>query len=570
MKRLFLLPFLCLVCNTSWAQDSGDDYLKQYGVYDIVEQYGNDSYDDTPTYPTGKTTSPTSGDDYLKEYGVYDTVQQYAPSNNTGQKKTTNNAKPVTGDDYLKQYGVYDTVQQYAPSNNTGQKKTTNNAKTTYPSNNTKTTYPSNNKTTTNNAKTQPANNNYQKPYNNTTQQYAPSNNTGQTNRQPSQKTNTNSVYTGYDDIDAILKDSGIDSILSDPSYNDTGYDVPDIQVYQPEPVTPPPTVITQPTPTVTQPRPTVTTPTTTTVPQPRPTVTTPTTTTVTQPRPTVTTPTTTTVTQPRPTVTTTPTKVTNSNTPGIPSALASTSVSYYAHLNATEKRIYDAVYEAARRRQADVQINGKVSDDALDLAIQSVSLDHPEIIWMVAAYSFGEDLSGNTNVTLEFVPLNTTHYQAFVAEADKILAEARKLSTPLEKEKYVYDWIVTHTTYGSSTYDQTAYGALMEHQAVCAGFSALFHYLMNRLGVPTYIATGYSSSEDGTGEHAWNIILLNGRYYNVDPTLRPFKETDQYGNVVLTPAYSLFNKSDSFYKKEGYTRDSERGKLIQLPTCPD
>ena len=523
LKRIFLLPLLCLICNTSWAQDSGDDYLKQYGVYDIVEQYGNDSYDDTPTYPTGNTTSPTSGDDYLKQYGVYDTVQRYAPSNN--KPKPSNNypkTAPVTGDDYLKQYGVYDTVQQYAPSNN----------KPAYPSNNTKTTYPSNNTKTTNNTKTQP--------YNTTSPQYAPSNNNGQ--NQPSQKTNTNSVYTGYDDIDAILKDSGVDSILSDPTYNNTGYNVPDIQIYQPEPITPPPTVITQPKPVVTTPTPTVT-----------------------QPKPVVTTPT-------PPTKVTPPTPV--SNTPGIPSALASTSVSYYAHLSTTQKRWYDTVYEAARRHQADVQINGKVDDDAFNVAVQAVVLDHPEIVWLVAAYSIGEEYSGNTitstNVTLEFLPLNMSHYQAFVNEAEKILVEARKLSTPLEKEKYVYDWIVTHISYGSSSNDQTAYGALMDRQAVCAGFSALFHYLMNRLGVPTYIATGYSSSEGDAGEHAWNIILLNGRYYNVDPTLRPFKEKDSYGNVVLTPAYSLFNKSDSFYKKEGYIRDSERGKLITLPSCPD
>ena len=137
-------------------------------------------------------------------------------------------------------------------------------------------------------------------------------------------------------------------------------------------------------------------------------------------------------------------------------------------------------------------------------------------------------------------------------------------------KEKYVYDWIVMHTTYQSNSYDQTAYGVLMNHQAVCAGFASTFTYLMNRLGIPTYTVTGYSSSETGSGEHAWNIIKLNGRYYNVDPTARPMQQTDRRGNTTLTPYYDLYNKSDRVFKKEGYVRDSEYGKLIPLPACPD
>lgn len=69
----------------------------------------------------------------------------------------------------------------------------------------------------------------------------------------------------------------------------------------------------------------------------------------------------------------------------------------------------------------------------------------------------------------------------------------------------------------GTSDADPTAfhaYGALMEGQAVCQGYAYAFKMLCDQAQIPCWIVTGYYKEP-----HAWNYVLLNGNYYQVDIT---------------------------------------------------
>ena len=60
-----------------------------------------------------------------------------------------------------------------------------------------------------------------------------------------------------------------------------------------------------------------------------------------------------------------------------------------------------------------------------------------------------------------------------------------------------------------------TAYAALMHGTAVCQGYAVLFYRLMRELDVPVRVITGQSNGVN----HAWNIVAINGKYYNMDST---------------------------------------------------
>ena len=89
------------------------------------------------------------------------------------------------------------------------------------------------------------------------------------------------------------------------------------------------------------------------------------------------------------------------------------------------------------------------------------------------------------------------------------------------EKVKAVYDYICSHVTYdynGLSGTDYTTYSAwkaLTQGTSVCQGYANLFYRLMLELGVDNRIISGTGNG----GPHAWNIVKLNGLYYNVDST---------------------------------------------------
>ena len=103
-------------------------------------------------------------------------------------------------------------------------------------------------------------------------------------------------------------------------------------------------------------------------------------------------------------------------------------------------------------------------------------------------------------------------------------------------KIKTIYNWICQNVSYdyahvGNTEYLKqfSAYGALIEGTAVCQGYAVLLYRLLLESGVDVRVIPG-----TGNGAlHAWNIVELNGVYYNVDSTWDAGK--DLYGYFLCS-----------------------------------
>lgn len=108
--------------------------------------------------------------------------------------------------------------------------------------------------------------------------------------------------------------------------------------------------------------------------------------------------------------------------------------------------------------------------------------------------------------------------------EAAEDLAEELKLKnlTDFEKIKAVYDWFTKNVTYTAKDkniyYSQTPYGALVKHDAVCAGIGLGMEKVLDLVGVDCVYLSGYAF-KDEDGLHGWNFVKLNGKYYGLDAT---------------------------------------------------
>ena len=86
-----------------------------------------------------------------------------------------------------------------------------------------------------------------------------------------------------------------------------------------------------------------------------------------------------------------------------------------------------------------------------------------------------------------------------------------------------IYDWMYRNMTYDYVNYHKdygdkdvlmyTAYAAAVRRIAVCQGFACLLYDMLLQAGVESRIIL--SPADD----HAWNIVKINGLYYNVDIT---------------------------------------------------
>ena len=86
------------------------------------------------------------------------------------------------------------------------------------------------------------------------------------------------------------------------------------------------------------------------------------------------------------------------------------------------------------------------------------------------------------------------------------------------KKVKAIYDYICTHVTYdykhlndGSYTLKHTGYAALVKGTAVCQGYAILFERMAKKAGLTSRLITG--------ANHAWNIVKIGKKYYNLDTT---------------------------------------------------
>lgn len=91
-----------------------------------------------------------------------------------------------------------------------------------------------------------------------------------------------------------------------------------------------------------------------------------------------------------------------------------------------------------------------------------------------------------------------------------------------LEKIKRIHDYLINNAQYAvNSTHPNvyTAYGALIEGKAVCAGYSKAFQQIAHKAGLETVYVSGIADNGGGYESHAWNKVKLDGDWYNIDVT---------------------------------------------------
>ena len=225
----------------------------------------------------------------------------------------------------------------------------------------------------------------------------------------------------------------------------------------------------------------------------------------------------------------------------------------YYSYLNNESKKIYKQVYANAIVYNKSFKTVTKISTNEFSNVMEAVFNDHPELFYLDTNYSYKYNSNGMViEITLNYNDtVNNINYnkELFEKEVNSIVNEANKLGTNYDKEKYVYMALINKVEYDKNAqYNQSAYSALVVGKSVCAGYARAFQLIMQRLNIPTYYVLGFAKED-----HAWNIIKLNGEYYNVDLTW------DDTGGV-----YKHFNLTDS----EMSSTHQRGGISKNLPKC--
>ena len=155
-----------------------------------------------------------------------------------------------------------------------------------------------------------------------------------------------------------------------------------------------------------------------------------------------------------------------------------------------------------------------------------------------------------------------TAQQEAAVDErVRKVLADLPLDENASERKKaravhdFVCDTVAYDTVHKDNKYSHaktTAYAALFYHTAVCQGYAVLSYRLLKELGVDARIVTGLAEVDGQRERHAWNIVGVDGQYYNMDTTLDAVTETDDYF-LKTDAAFAADHERDEAYRTAAF-----------------
>jgi len=123
-----------------------------------------------------------------------------------------------------------------------------------------------------------------------------------------------------------------------------------------------------------------------------------------------------------------------------------------------------------------------------------------------------------------------------------KIIKELKlEAATDYQKVKLIHDYIINNSSYDLSMRKSSAYNLLVDKSAVCEGYALAAYRLFLAAGLESRIISGLGNNEP----HAWNIVKVDGKWYNIDLTWDD--PVSSSGKPILK--YDYFLKSDSDFK---------------------
>lgn len=216
----------------------------------------------------------------------------------------------------------------------------------------------------------------------------------------------------------------------------------------------------------------------------------------------------------------------------------------------------------------ATIYISGLTTDDLITIN------SYPDFIKYAVSDRHSTTLLGDSGTVTYTFKVNDTYYvERYYLEGVSIpddKSEAKALydaveefnsnyitsdMTAYDKELAIHDFLVDTVTYGNQTViidnEHEAYGALIEHSAVCEGYAKAFQLLCTVNGIECKYITGETDEA-----HGWNLVNLNGVWYHVDVTWDDPVDTSGTGENTFDGyvSHAYFNVSDDILAQDGHS----------------
>lgn len=196
-----------------------------------------------------------------------------------------------------------------------------------------------------------------------------------------------------------------------------------------------------------------------------------------------------------------------------------------YSTLSTQEKKMYKKILSAINEEKKSVTFEKYSDYKFVSNLYRIIQQDNPDIFWLKSAQV--------TATSRNNKPVSTTitmKYSMSKAEKDKkqakietrtkqLLKQMPKDADDYTKAKYIYETVIKSVSYDKENMNNAANqqmtSALLLGESVCAGYSKMYAYLLQKAGIQAMYMSGQAK---GSG-HAWVVLKISNQYYYSDVT---------------------------------------------------
>lgn len=214
--------------------------------------------------------------------------------------------------------------------------------------------------------------------------------------------------------------------------------------------------------------------------------------------------------------------------------------------------------------------LNAKMSDKEIVKLFEAFFRDNPQFFYLNREYriegrTIGDSGTFYDTIILQYLmPMEqrVAAITTFNNALDNMAKGVPNENDDYVKELFLYDRLAQHCIYDNTAAQKddsedpmayTAYGALVDGEAVCEGYAKAMQLLLTRAGITATVVSG--DSLWNVESHMWNLVQINGQYYYLDPTWSD--NTDQSLHTYFNITTEMLNRTHKI-KEENVT----------LPTC--
>lgn len=189
-----------------------------------------------------------------------------------------------------------------------------------------------------------------------------------------------------------------------------------------------------------------------------------------------------------------------------------------YASLTDEEKVLYDKVKESVENFEEYAEFDNAVSRETARKIYKLVYAQERKYFWLSSIFYAPEAEVQQLKLSYLYEKDDAEMKRAELdLAASEIVGGISEKASDFDKVVYFHDRIVTGCQFSQTAeHVNSAYGVLVKGEGQCEGYASAMSILCDKAGIINYTVCG--TNPEGV-THAWNKILLDGKWYNSDCT---------------------------------------------------